>query len=120
MSYSPIYPFIRDSGGVWNVATGQKLKEDQMEQCIRTIVGSRPMLKHIGCEVARILFVNDIVSRNAVLTKFISDAIEEFVENVIIDKVEATQEDEDGTSFIFNIQYKLGSETKGFQMPYVA
>lgn len=114
------YPFVRDGGGIWGTETGDELKEDQMDQCIRTIVGSRPVLKYVGSEVARILFINDIESRNAVLTKFIKDAIEEFVEKVIIDKVTATKEGEEGKKFIFDIQYRLENEVKSFKMPYMA
>lgn len=110
MSMNPSYPFERNKAGIWNTTNFEKSVEEGIIQTIRTGLGSRPMLKHIGCKINETLFLEADENRNTLAKLYIEEACEESEPNAIIHEVDITNNGED--EIFIHVRYGIIDSAK--------
>ena len=90
---APAWPFVRDAGGVWPMASGNALLEQEVKQAVLIPAQSMPMDKELGVGMERIVFMLDGTERDALLTDGAKRAIEGMVPRVLVDEAKATEDE---------------------------
>lgn len=113
MHENPAYPLQRNDAGVWHTTDFETSVEHGIIQTIRTGLGQRPMLKHIGCRLNEILFMNADESRDALATVYVQDACVVMEPYAIIHEVTLENEaDDDSDEIYIHISYGIVDSAK--------
>ena len=112
---APGWPWERDAGGAWPMASGNDLLAQEVKQAILIGKGERPMLKDVGSTLSRLLFSLEGEQRDAVATEYSRQAVHQSVPRVYVDAVVIEETTTNtGTQLVAKVDYReTGSAIPG-------
>jgi phage baseplate assembly protein W len=84
LGQGPATPFKRDSAGVWKTAKNEELVLMGVMNAIFIGVGERPMMKEYGSRLSKIMFMNEDLTRNALVKQFVQEAVAQIEPRAVI------------------------------------
>lgn len=103
---APAWPFVRDAGGTWPMASGDELLEQEVKQAVMIPKGSMPMDKDLGVGMENIVFSLQGLERDALLTDGAKRSIEGLVPRVMVDSASALEDEEQEGAVVARIKWR--------------
>jgi uncharacterized protein len=112
------FPFQIDEKGSIGMSFYEKSIAESVRIILSTSKGERVMRPDFGCEINDLIFAPNNSSTLNALCHYIEEALVKWEPRIIVERVEAEQDEFDETKVNISIEYKIRSVNTYFNMVY--